>query len=111
MRRVRGGLRAAPLSFRACAGGSGFCRPDAAKTSVRRAFAGRFRRPGPARRMDQTRAMAFSPQDERFMDLALALGRRGLGNAWPNPAVGAVVVDAAGDAPVIVGRGRTHAGG
>ena len=25
------------------------------------------------------------------MDLALALGRRGLGNAWPNPAVGAVV--------------------
>ena len=45
------------------------------------------------------------------MDLALALGRRGLGNAWPNPAVGAVVVDAAGDVPVIVGRGWTQPGG
>jgi diaminohydroxyphosphoribosylaminopyrimidine deaminase / 5-amino-6-(5-phosphoribosylamino)uracil reductase len=59
--------------------------------------------------------MAFSPHDERFderfMDLALALGRRGLGNAWPNPAVGAVVVDAAGDVPVIVGRGWTQPGG
>src|SRR5258707_15563200 len=50
-----------------------------------------------------------SHQDERFMDLALALGRRGLGNAWPNPAVGAVVVDAAGG--VIVGRGWTQPGG
>ena len=30
--------------------------------------------------------------DQRFMNLALALGRRGLGNTWPNPAVGAVVV-------------------
>jgi diaminohydroxyphosphoribosylaminopyrimidine deaminase / 5-amino-6-(5-phosphoribosylamino)uracil reductase len=52
-----------------------------------------------------------SHQDERFMDLALALGRRGLGNAWPNPAVGAVVVDAAGGVPVIVGRGWTQPGG
>src|SRR5580704_16204681 len=52
-----------------------------------------------------------SHQDERFMDLALALGRRGLGNAWPNPAVGAVVVDTAGDAPVIIGRGWTQPGG
>jgi diaminohydroxyphosphoribosylaminopyrimidine deaminase/5-amino-6-(5-phosphoribosylamino)uracil reductase len=50
-------------------------------------------------------------RDERFMDLALALGRRGLGNAWPNPAVGAVVVDTAGDAPVIVGRCWTQPGG
>jgi diaminohydroxyphosphoribosylaminopyrimidine deaminase / 5-amino-6-(5-phosphoribosylamino)uracil reductase len=56
-------------------------------------------------------AMAFSPHDERFMDLALALGRRGLGNAWPNPAVGAVVVGAAADVPVIVGRGWTQPGG
>lgn len=49
--------------------------------------------------------------DDRFMALALALGRRGLGNVWPNPAVGAVVVrsDAAG--PIIVGRGWTQAGG
>jgi diaminohydroxyphosphoribosylaminopyrimidine deaminase / 5-amino-6-(5-phosphoribosylamino)uracil reductase len=52
-----------------------------------------------------------SHQDERFMDLALALGRRGLGNAWPNPAVGAVVVDRAGGEPVIVGRGWTQPGG
>jgi diaminohydroxyphosphoribosylaminopyrimidine deaminase / 5-amino-6-(5-phosphoribosylamino)uracil reductase len=59
--------------------------------------------------------MAFSPHnerfDERFMDLALALGRRGLGNAWPNPAVGTVVVDDASDVPVIVGRGWTQPGG
>lgn len=29
--------------------------------------------------------------DRRFMQLALTLGRRGLGRTWPNPAVGAVV--------------------
>jgi diaminohydroxyphosphoribosylaminopyrimidine deaminase/5-amino-6-(5-phosphoribosylamino)uracil reductase len=45
--------------------------------------------------------------DHRFMSLALSLGRRGLGNAWPNPAVGAVVVKDG----VIVGRGWTQAGG
>jgi len=28
-------------------------------------------------------------EDRRFMALALALGRRGLGRTWPNPAVGA----------------------
>jgi diaminohydroxyphosphoribosylaminopyrimidine deaminase/5-amino-6-(5-phosphoribosylamino)uracil reductase len=55
--------------------------------------------------------MTFSPHDKRFMDLALALGRRGLGNAWPNPAVGAVVVDTAGKVPVILGRGWTQPGG
>ncbi len=52
-----------------------------------------------------------SDYDERFMDLALVLGRRGLGNAWPNPAVGAVVVGKSGGAPVIVGRGWTQPGG
>jgi diaminohydroxyphosphoribosylaminopyrimidine deaminase / 5-amino-6-(5-phosphoribosylamino)uracil reductase len=46
-------------------------------------------------------------QDQRFMRLALALGRRGLGNTWPNPAVGAVVVRGG----VIVGRGWTQPGG
>jgi diaminohydroxyphosphoribosylaminopyrimidine deaminase/5-amino-6-(5-phosphoribosylamino)uracil reductase len=57
-------------------------------------------------------ADTFSSQDERFMDLALALGRRGLGNAWPNPAVGAVVVDEGSGVPVvIVGRGWTQPGG
>src|SRR4051812_8442675 len=45
--------------------------------------------------------------DRRFMQLALTLGRRGLGRTWPNPAVGAVVVkDGA-----IVGRGWTQPGG
>ena len=42
--------------------------------------------------------------DRRFMELALTLGRRGLGRTWPNPAVGAVVVKDG----VIVGRGWTQ---
>src|SRR5262245_13513023 len=45
------------------------------------------------------------------MDLALALGRRGLGRTWPNPAVGAVIVRDDGAGPVIVGRGWTQPGG
>ena len=45
--------------------------------------------------------------DQRFMQLALALGRRGQGRTWPNPAVGAVVVRDG----VIVGRGWTQPGG
>ncbi len=45
--------------------------------------------------------------DQRFMQLALSLGRRGLGRTWPNPAVGAVVVRDG----VIVGRGWTQRGG
>jgi diaminohydroxyphosphoribosylaminopyrimidine deaminase/5-amino-6-(5-phosphoribosylamino)uracil reductase len=45
--------------------------------------------------------------DQRFMQLALALGRRGQGRTWPNPAVGAVVVQDG----VIVGRGWTQPGG
>jgi diaminohydroxyphosphoribosylaminopyrimidine deaminase/5-amino-6-(5-phosphoribosylamino)uracil reductase len=57
-------------------------------------------------------ARTDADQDQRFMSLALALGRRGLGNTWPNPAVGAVVVrhDRAGGS-VIVGRGWTQPGG
>jgi diaminohydroxyphosphoribosylaminopyrimidine deaminase/5-amino-6-(5-phosphoribosylamino)uracil reductase len=54
---------------------------------------------------------AVDPADARFMALALALGRRGLGQTWPNPAVGAVVVRDAGDGPVVAGRGWTQAGG
>src|ERR1700724_2252370 len=46
-----------------------------------------------------------SAQDARLM--ALALGRRGLGRTWPNPAVGAVVARES----VIVGRGWTQPGG
>src|SRR6516165_349181 len=46
-------------------------------------------------------------EDARFMALALALGRRGIGRTWPNPAVGAVIVKDG----VIVGRGWTQPGG
>lgn len=53
------------------------------------------------------RDAAAKAADQRFMQLALTLGRRGLGNTWPNPAVGAVLVHDG----VIVGRGWTQAGG
>jgi diaminohydroxyphosphoribosylaminopyrimidine deaminase / 5-amino-6-(5-phosphoribosylamino)uracil reductase len=46
-------------------------------------------------------------QDERFMRMALALGRRGLGQTWPNPAVGAVIV-AGGH---VIAQGATQRGG
>lgn len=45
--------------------------------------------------------------DIRFMRLALALGRRGQGRCWPNPAVGCVIVRDGR----IVGRGSTAGGG
>jgi diaminohydroxyphosphoribosylaminopyrimidine deaminase / 5-amino-6-(5-phosphoribosylamino)uracil reductase len=45
--------------------------------------------------------------DQRFMQLALTLGRRGQGRSWPNPAVGAIVVKDG----VVVGRGWTQPGG
>ena len=51
--------------------------------------------------------MTYTPDDDHFMRLALALGRRGLGNTWPNPAVGAVIVNDG----AIVGRGWTQPGG
>ncbi len=41
------------------------------------------------------------------MTAALALARRGLGNVWPNPAVGCVLVKSG----QVVGRGWTQAGG
>jgi diaminohydroxyphosphoribosylaminopyrimidine deaminase/5-amino-6-(5-phosphoribosylamino)uracil reductase len=51
--------------------------------------------------------MALSEEDERFFLAALALGRRNLGLAAPNPAVGALVVRDG----VVVGRGWTAPGG
>lgn len=42
------------------------------------------------------------------MRAALALAARGLGNTWPNPAVGCVILDADGQ---VVGRGWTQPGG
>src|ERR1700716_2344808 len=53
------------------------------------------------------KSKASKAADQRFMRLALALGRRGQGRTWPNPAVGAVVVKDG----VIVGRGWTQPGG
>lgn len=46
-------------------------------------------------------------EDFRYMQLALALGRRGQGRTWPNPAVGAVIVKDG----IILGRGWTQPGG
>ena len=45
--------------------------------------------------------------DERYMQLAFALGRRNLGHTWPNPAVGALIVKDG----IILGRGWTQQGG
>lgn len=49
----------------------------------------------------------IDPTDARFMALALQLGQRGLGQVWPNPSVGCVIVLGGR----IVGRGRTVIGG
>jgi diaminohydroxyphosphoribosylaminopyrimidine deaminase/5-amino-6-(5-phosphoribosylamino)uracil reductase len=48
--------------------------------------------------------------DLRWMDVALDLGRRGLGLTAPNPPVGAVIV-ASGRGGRVVGRGWTRPGG
>jgi diaminohydroxyphosphoribosylaminopyrimidine deaminase/5-amino-6-(5-phosphoribosylamino)uracil reductase len=53
------------------------------------------------------KSMESKAADQRFMQLALSLGRRGQGRTWPNPAVGAVVVKDG----VIIGRGWTQPGG
>ncbi|MFN0115540.1 MAG: bifunctional diaminohydroxyphosphoribosylaminopyrimidine deaminase/5-amino-6-(5-phosphoribosylamino)uracil reductase RibD [Paracoccaceae bacterium] len=46
-------------------------------------------------------------EDRRFLRLALSLAARGLGNVWPNPAVGCVIVRDGR----ILGRGWTQPGG
>lgn len=46
-------------------------------------------------------------EDERFLAMALSLGRRGQGQTWPNPAVGCVIVREGR----VVGRGWTQPGG
>jgi len=48
-----------------------------------------------------------SPDDLRHMRAALALAARGLGNTWPNPSVGCVLVKDG----TVVGRGWTQPGG
>ena len=49
----------------------------------------------------------FSSDDAAHMRAALGLARRGLGNTWPNPAVGCVLVREG----QVVGRGCTQPGG
>lgn len=51
--------------------------------------------------------MTEQPCDADFMAEAIALGRTRLGQTWPNPAVGAVVVKDG----VVIGRGATARGG
>jgi diaminohydroxyphosphoribosylaminopyrimidine deaminase/5-amino-6-(5-phosphoribosylamino)uracil reductase len=50
----------------------------------------------------------MSASDEFHMAQALSLARRGLGMAWPNPAVGCVIVTPDGE---VAGRGYTAPGG
>jgi diaminohydroxyphosphoribosylaminopyrimidine deaminase/5-amino-6-(5-phosphoribosylamino)uracil reductase len=45
------------------------------------------------------------------MGLAIALGARNLGRTWPNPSVGAILVDESGDTPRIISQGITQPGG
>ena len=52
----------------------------------------------------------MSNNDAGFVELAMRLARRGLGQTSPNPAVGAVLVRE-GEGPEIVGRGWTQPGG
>lgn len=49
-------------------------------------------------------SMTLDEADRRFMAMALALGERGLGQVWPNPSVGCVLVRDG----VVVGRGWTQ---
>ena len=49
--------------------------------------------------------------DTDHMRTALALAARGLGNTWPNPAVGCVIVTSGPNGDRIVGRGWTQPGG
>ena len=53
----------------------------------------------------------MTSRDAYYMRAALALGRRGLGNTWPNPAVGCVIVRDDGQGPYVIGRGWTQPGG
>ncbi len=53
------------------------------------------------------KARAAKAADRRFMQMALTMGRRGLGRTAPNPAVGAVIVKDG----IVVGRAWTQDGG
>lgn len=51
--------------------------------------------------------MPLSAEDRRWLRAAISLGRRGLGQVWPNPAVGCVIVQNGR----VAGRGWTQPGG
>ncbi|MXN67332.1 bifunctional diaminohydroxyphosphoribosylaminopyrimidine deaminase/5-amino-6-(5-phosphoribosylamino)uracil reductase RibD [Stappia sp. GBMRC 2046] len=51
------------------------------------------------------------PHDPRFMAAAISLAARASGRVWPNPAVGALIVDESDYIPVVRGRGWTQATG
>nr|WP_276204528.1 bifunctional diaminohydroxyphosphoribosylaminopyrimidine deaminase/5-amino-6-(5-phosphoribosylamino)uracil reductase RibD [Candidatus Terasakiella magnetica] len=53
------------------------------------------------------KAPIAATSDEAYMKTALGLARRGLGNVWPNPAVGCLVVKD----DIVLGRGWTQPGG
>lgn len=55
--------------------------------------------------------MKTAERDVALMRAALALARRGLGRAAPNPSVAALVVDEDVDPPRVLGRGVTAPGG
>ncbi|WP_404811395.1 bifunctional diaminohydroxyphosphoribosylaminopyrimidine deaminase/5-amino-6-(5-phosphoribosylamino)uracil reductase RibD [Gemmobacter serpentinus] len=55
--------------------------------------------------------MSEKATDEALMRVALSLAARGLGNTWPNPAVGCVIVNSGAGGDRIVGRGWTQPGG
>lgn len=59
----------------------------------------------------QRQAFDQAFQDERFMRLAIRLGERNLGLTWPNPSVGAVIVDESSAGLVIIAQGVTQPGG
>ena len=54
-----------------------------------------------------SRVIEINAPDLKFMMIALRLAKRGLGQAWPNPSVGCVLVHSQN----IVGRGWTQSGG
>jgi diaminohydroxyphosphoribosylaminopyrimidine deaminase/5-amino-6-(5-phosphoribosylamino)uracil reductase len=49
--------------------------------------------------------------DTHFMAIALRLARRGLGNVWPNPAVGCVITRIRDGEQIVLARGWTQPGG
>jgi diaminohydroxyphosphoribosylaminopyrimidine deaminase/5-amino-6-(5-phosphoribosylamino)uracil reductase len=66
-----------------------------------------------SRAEEARRALQLDSHDLSAMTLALALGRRGLGQCWPNPSVGAVIAESSGGriiAAAWTGQGgRPHA--